>query len=135
MSLLRRATVDDVPALALLDQHLFPENAMGECLLEGELRAGWGLVLGEPLSGYVLVREEGTLVDITRLGVHPAREGQGMGGRLLDAVLAAVLVRRGRAMLTVKKKDNGRAIQIYRRRGFAIVAELQDAWLMHREAR
>jgi ribosomal-protein-alanine N-acetyltransferase len=127
--MVHRAQSCDALELALLEELLFPENAMSARTLRGELAGGWGLVEGAPACGYVLVRDDGALVDVTRLGVHPAAQGQGIGARLLDAVLAE-----GRpAMLTVRK-DNARALALYRRRGFAIVGSAGASWLMRRDA-
>lgn len=104
-------------------------------MVRQELRLGKGWVAltprleGEEIIGYALVRYDEDLVGLTRLGVHPSRQGFGVGRRLLTAVLreAATLI------LTVQK-DNLPAMKLYFSHGFEIVGHLHaaNAWVMKR---
>ena len=128
--MLRLATTDDAERIAELEIILF-DNAFNEWTIANEIEAGAGLVVeneaGE-LCGYALVRFERDLVDLTRLAVRPADQGQGLGGLMLSQV---VLDTRP-VMLTGWKNNNG-AIRLYRRFGFEIVGELEaGAWVMKR---
>jgi ribosomal-protein-alanine N-acetyltransferase len=127
--MLRQATLADVDRLAELEAVLF-NNAMPPSLLERELGTGFGYVIGDPIYAYALVRKQGDLLDLTRLGVEPAHQGQGTGARLLDHVLSLGY----RVQLTVLK-NNHRALQLYLSRGFEIVAQVngetdsESAWV------
>lgn len=114
-----------MPRLVELENLLF-ENALGEKIIAHEMKVGEAWVEDE-LKGYVLYRRDGDLVDILRLGVDPVHHGKGIGRSLLEKVLRES----EQVMLTVKK-DNARALKIYRVAGFEIVAHLQaaHAWVM-----
>jgi ribosomal-protein-alanine N-acetyltransferase len=121
------ATTDDVDSIARLETRLF-DNAMSLLMLERELAVGAGYLIGRPLQAYALVRCDKGLFDLTRLGVDPGGQGQGLGTQLLIHVLAL-----GTVVLTVRK-DNERALRLYRRHGFEIVAHLsaERAWVLRR---
>lgn len=126
--MLRAATKQDLPELLALEEKLFP-NAMGERLLQHELTrgCGWLALVDGVVAGYVLVRRDDDLLDITRLGVHEEFRGRGLGRELLEKVLKEHFD----VMLTVKK-DNVKAIRLYRTHGFTIVGHLiaAEAWVM-----
>lgn len=128
--MIRPATKDDIELIVGLEDLLFPENCLSEKSVEVELEAGrcWVEDAGK---GYVLTRKDDHFLDILRLGVHPQYQGCGFGGQLLDTVLK---VADCPVMLTVKK-SNRRAIRLYKKRGFEIVATLPqyDAWVMLRD--
>ncbi len=104
---------------------------MNEGTLSRELRLpGLGLVMGDPIHGYVMARTTRTMVDITRLGVVPELQGRGLGKRLLGAVLEQVAVP---VMLTVSRR-NHRALALYHTAGFQIVGQIEHSWAMVRPA-
>ena len=105
---------------------------MGERMVRQELRMGKGWVVERepvegPVAGYILIRMDGDLIDITRLGVHPEDIGKGIGSRLLQRAL-----REGETVILTVQKNNLRAMQLYVRHGFEIVAHLHaaQAWVM-----
>ena len=126
--MLRAACVLDVPTLLELEDALFP-NAMTERMLQHELSRGQGWVVdvGGRVVGYILVRNDEGLLDITRLGVADGSRREGLGRLLLERAL----MEPGDVILTVKK-DNAPAITLYRHYGFKIVAHLIAAhsWVM-----
>lgn len=126
--MLRAACGLDVPALLTLEEALFP-NSMTERMLQHELHRGqgWVVEVDEQVVGYILVRSDEGLLDITRLGVAGTARRKGVAKRLLERALAEP----GDVVLTVKK-DNGPAITLYRKYGFEIVAHLAaaHAWVM-----
>lgn len=130
---IRPATELDIPRLLELEQ-LF-DNAMTEPMLARELSAGSGGVFFSPQTGtvlgYVLLRYDQGLLDITRLGVDPAAQGQGIGPRLLEYALSEG----HEAMLTVRK-NNKRALRLYLKYGFKIAGHItvSDAWVLRRPA-
>ena len=120
--MIRAATVDDAPAVAVLERMLFGDEAWTEQQVVDELtgpgRAGWvstrstGGGEGE-IDGYVITMTMGDLTDLQRIGVHPEHQRQGLAGVLLDAALVGV----DRMLLEVAE-DNEAALAFYRRRGF-----------------
>jgi ribosomal protein S18 acetylase RimI-like enzyme len=107
-------------------------------MVRQELRLGKGWVEENLLFdenvvvGYVLLRYDDDLVDITRLGVHPEMQGKGLGGRLLRKALEE----KATIILTVRK-NNLAAMKLYFKHGFEIVAHLHaaGAWVMRRAIR
>lgn len=122
----------DVHDLAVLDNELFEANLSGE-LLHLEIRAGFGWLIedDEDLKSFILVRDDGYILDITRLGTRTAYQGQGLGTRLLTHVLRT----RRPVMLTVDKA-NAVGLRMYLKHGFKIVGHLPtvEAWVLRRNA-
>lgn len=128
--MIRPASGLDIPVLLELEEELFP-NSMTERMLHHELSRGWGWIDGEPANGYILVRADDDLLDITRLGVRKTAQKQGIGRRLLETALVE-----GKSMLLTVGKDNAPALRLYRKYGFEIVGHLSSAgaWVMQRPA-
>jgi ribosomal protein S18 acetylase RimI-like enzyme len=128
--MIRRANLDDVEPLMQLESKLF-DNAMNTRMIEYELVKGQGWIYGDML-GYILVRFDAGLMDITRLGVDSDHRRQGIGRKLLELALAES----ANAMLTVKK-DNVAAILLYRQYGFEVVAHMvaAGAFVMRRRVK
>lgn len=127
--MIRKATLDDVPRLCELEYLLFPENSLSLAQLERELRFSEAYVLGNPIHAYALVGWDGHILDLLRLGVHPDAQGRGIGRELLRFVLALSET----VVLTVKK-DNHRALSLYKKHGFEVVGHFKDAsaWALSR---
>lgn len=119
-------TPDDLPQVAALEHLLFP-NALSLHQLGIELKAGEGLVYGRPIQGYALLRQDGELYDVTRLAVHPTCQRQGIGGKLLDHILA-----RGKPVVLTVQKDNWAAFRLYRKHGFDVIGHISvaKAWVL-----
>lgn len=128
---IRPAVSEDIPRLLTLEYQLF-DNAMNDDMLVRELEVGRGLVCVTDESyviGYALIRQEGQLLDLTRLGVDQLMQARGIGKRLLQRVLSEGLT----TVLTVRK-DNKHALRLYRDHGFRIVGHVSGAWALCREA-
>lgn len=130
---MRKATIEDASTIAELEILLFPSNCMNERTISNEIAAGecW-LVLDhqkENVWGYCLVRRDGELLDILRLGVVPEHQGQGIATLLLEKAIEA-----GQPTMLTVKKDNRRALKLYLRHGFRIVGQLasDNGWVMRR---
>jgi ribosomal-protein-alanine N-acetyltransferase len=67
------------------------------------------------LEGYVITREIGDVVDLQRIGVHPARQRSGLASELLETALAETSA--GRMLLEVAE-DNEAALAFYAQCGF-----------------
>jgi [ribosomal protein S18]-alanine N-acetyltransferase len=123
---LRPMTAADIPAVALLEQAVFDDEAWSPGMLAGELA-------GQPGSRYYLVAEEmggeifgyggllapgGDQADVVTLAVAEERWGHGIGTALLDGLLAEA-GRRGAAEVFLEVRvDNDRAQRLYYRHGF-----------------
>ena len=127
--LIRPARESDLDLISGLESLLFPEGALSEEQLEKELRIGRAWV-SDGGEGYVLCAWGPDFVDILRLGVHPEKQCMGVGRALLLEVLARATLS---VTLTVKK-NNGKAIKLYRSEKFNVVASMphRDALVMMR---
>jgi len=85
----------------------------------------WSRLLTDP-RGYGNVDDETPELAIA---VRPEHRGQGIGARLLTALLAA-LAEAGWPSLSLSVDKQNQAINLYRRAGFEPVSENQDDYLM-----
>ncbi len=123
-AVLRPMTTADLPAVLVLEQELFGEEAWSRQMLTSEL--------GELPDRYYLVAEDGGAVagyaglfapgggqaDVLTIAVAGQRWGQGIGSRLLDALLAEAARRGCPEVFLEVRVDNDRAQRLYLRRGF-----------------
>jgi ribosomal protein S18 acetylase RimI-like enzyme len=128
---MRCVTQNDADVIAELEMQVFPENCFNETTIakEIELGTGWVIELADEVVAYALVRDDGYLLDLTRLGVREDCRGMGLGAMLLDRLLG---IQRD-TMLTVRV-TNETALHLYRTRGFQIVGRFRDggSWVMLR---
>ena len=131
---MRPVTVEDSDELSLLEMDLFPDNCLNEYTLAREIDLGMGFVVTDnhKIVAYMLLRGNGYLMDIMRLGVLEKYQGQGLGTRLLRVGMQMA----EQTMLTVEAK-NERALRLYSRHGFQIVGRLlgDTAWVMGHKKR
>lgn len=121
-TMIRRATSQDLDLIAGLELLLFPDNCINEHSVSIELEAGFCYVVGEG-QGYALVRPDGDIWDLLRLGVHPHHQSMGYGQQLLQRVLEAADHQEKSVILTVRK-NNKVAQHIYRKYGFEPIASM-----------
>lgn len=117
--MIERAIVEDGEDIEELENLLF-DNALNATSIRRELELGEGFVvrdLDQVLVGYILTREAGGWLDITRLGVKSTQQGKGVGRLLLRA--AYTLKPALPIMLTVLS-DNTAARALYSSEGFTI---------------
>lgn len=118
--MLRYATVKDAIDIAELEKQVFPDTCLNEHSCKREIANGRCWIADG--QGYALTRWGTELIDILRLGVLPEQQGKGVGTYLLrNIILRADLP----VILTVRK-DNARAISLYRKHGFKPVAQHID---------
>jgi ribosomal protein S18 acetylase RimI-like enzyme len=117
-SSIRKASMKDLERLVELENVLF-ENALNERRLEVEMSLGECFVIGEPAIAYALVRPDGPLLDLMRLGVLPTYQGFGFGKKLLGHVLSL-----GKDVVLTVLRDNVRARAMYKSAGFRTVGVL-----------
>jgi [ribosomal protein S18]-alanine N-acetyltransferase len=122
---LRPMGLPDVTAVSVLEQALFGVEAWSPDQLAGEVAA-------DPGSRYYLVAEDegvvtgyggllalaGGQADVVTLAVAADRWGEGIGGALLDGLLAEAARRGCTEIFLEVRVDNDRAQRLYRRRGF-----------------
>jgi [ribosomal protein S18]-alanine N-acetyltransferase len=144
---LRDMTVADLPAVLAMEEELFAPDTWTAAMYRDELRRtdtrhylvaedGAGVV---GYAGLIAYPEE---AHIATIGVTGARQGEGIGARLLDALLAEADIRSKVVLLEVRA-DNETARALYRRRGFTEIGRRRgyyqpsgtDAVVMSREVR
>jgi ribosomal-protein-alanine N-acetyltransferase len=142
---LRPMSDRDLPAILELEEELFAPDTWTAAMYRDEL--------AQPDTRHYLVAENGTGVvgyggliayddeaHMATLGVATARQGEGLGALLLDALLAEA-DRRSPVVLLEVRADNEVAQGLYRRRGFAEIGRRRryyqpsgtDAVVMKRE--
>lgn len=119
----------DAARCAELESVLFPgDDPWSERAFLSELAAPHNHYVvareGEVLLGYagiaLLGRGESAESEVHTIGVDPSAHRRGIGGRLLDALLAAADRHGGSVFLEVRT-DNTPAIELYTREGFVVV--------------
>ena len=142
---LRPMRLADLPVVMDLEEELFAPDTWTAAMYRDEL--------SRPDTRHYLVAEEGEQVvgyagliayddeaHVATIGVTTARQGRGIGGRLLDALLAEA-DRRSPVVLLEVRADNEGAQELYRRRGFVEIGRRRgyyqpsgtDAVVMRRE--
>jgi ribosomal-protein-alanine N-acetyltransferase len=132
---LRPMTVEDLPAVMVLEEELFAPDTWTEAMYRDELSRGdtryyvvaefhlEGEDDDEPEGGApVLVGYAGLIAyddeaHVATLGVAKALQGEGVGSLLLDDLLAEA-DRRSPVVLLEVRADNEAAQRLYQRRGF-----------------
>jgi ribosomal-protein-alanine N-acetyltransferase len=113
----------DVEAAQRLEAELFPDPWSVEVFWSelAEVPATRHYVVAEEagvLVGYAGLMVAGGQGDVQTLAVAPAQQGEGLGRRLLDSLLAEAEARRVRDVLLEVRADNAAAQALYARAGF-----------------
>jgi ribosomal-protein-alanine N-acetyltransferase len=119
----------DIPTLTGIEADLFGVDAWSAETFWGELagipETRWyrAAVADEDIVGYVgLAAIDGT-GDVQTVAVRRDRQGTGIAGILLDALLTEAQERGCSEVLLEVRADNAPAIRLYERRGFERIAE------------
>lgn len=127
---MRAVTRADAFELARLETELFDESML-RAEIETEIVHGFGWLIEHEheLVGYILVRDDNYILDITRFGVRTGYQGQGMGTLLLSHVLRTL-----RPVMLSVDESNVVAMRMYLKNGFHIVGRLphNSCWVMRR---
>ena len=142
---LRPMRLADLPVVLALEEELFAPDTWTAAMYRDELArtdTRYYLVAEDAagVAGYGGLIAYDDEAHIATLGVAPARQGEGIGARLLDALLVEA-DRRSPVVLLEVRADNDVAQALYRRRGFAEVGRRRgyyqpsgtDAVVMKRE--
>jgi [ribosomal protein S18]-alanine N-acetyltransferase len=143
---LRPMRLADLPAVMALEEELFAPDTWTAAMYRDELaQTGTRHYLvaedGAHVVGYAGLIAYDDEAHIATIGVTRARQGEGLGAQLLDALLAEADRRRSPVVLLEVRADNELAQGLYRRRGFAEVGRRrgyyqpsgEDAVVMKRE--
>ncbi|MFF1878244.1 ribosomal protein S18-alanine N-acetyltransferase [Leifsonia sp. NPDC058230] len=124
---LRRATLDDVPAIMELEKSTFTTDAWSEKSMRTEVAGEYGyyLVAFEPehperIDAYAgLLAPRGAIEgDIQTIAVAPAARRNGLGRTLMLALIGEARKRGAREVFLEVRADNPGAQTLYRQLGF-----------------
>jgi ribosomal-protein-alanine N-acetyltransferase len=137
--------LSDLPAVLALEEELFAPDTWTAAMYRDELArpdTRWYLVAedGAQIVGYGGLIAYPDEAHVATIGVAHERQGEGIGARLLDALLEEA-DRRSPVVLLEVRADNELAQGLYRRRGFAEIGRRRgyyqpsgaDAVVMKRE--
>ena len=119
----REMTPDDVTAVSVLEQRLFPVDAWPLHMFYDELaqpETRWYLVAegSDGIVGYAGLMCIEPIADVQTIAAVPEQEGNGIGSALLTELIRESRRRRAEDVLLEVRADNPRAQQLYRRFGF-----------------
>lgn len=119
----RGMTPDDVVAVSVLEQRLFPVDAWPLHMFYDELAqpdTRWYLVAegSEGIVGYAGLMCIEPIADVQTIAVVPEYEGRGIGTTLLTRLIEEARRRHAADLLLEVRADNPRAQQLYLRFGF-----------------
>lgn len=112
----------DIPAVATLEQALFPTDAWSEEQFWSELALDTRVYLAAERAGQV-IGYAGAFVlapdsDLQTIAVDPSVQGAGTGRKLLTELMSLVSERGAESMMLEVRADNSPAITMYERMGF-----------------
>jgi [ribosomal protein S18]-alanine N-acetyltransferase len=141
---IRRACVDDLPAILRIETKSFDRDAWDrELFLDYLNRPARSVFLVAAINrkvvGYALAFHSETRAEIHSIAVAPAQRGQGVAAALLRRIIA-LLRRRGFETVSLNVRlENEAAIRLYRKLGFQRVRRVNGyyedgapAWRMRR---
>jgi ribosomal protein S18 acetylase RimI-like enzyme len=133
--MVRRTQDEDAAAISELDGELFPAICWNENSVRRENKLGWGLVATTDkgkIVGFLMVRLDGRMADIIRVGVSKKYQGKGYGRAMLRRAIEEL--GDGPMMLTVRK-GNEPAKKLYVSEGFTPIAVAgEDALILVRDS-
>ena len=123
----RRASPDDVPAVATLEKIAFTDPWSAPEFEQLALSArSIFLVAADPaggdLAGYVIVVAVMDEAEVLNLAVSPGCRGLGVGGMLLDAALSEAAAAGATSVFLEVRESNAAARALYLSRGFSEIS-------------
>ena len=141
--MLRQALVSDLDAILRIEHRVFSDPWSPESFApEFADPYTWFRVaeIGEALVGYIVARIVAQQGEIANIAVDPVHQGSGLGGKLLDAAVAAAEAEACDAVWLEVRLSNDAARRLYASRGFEPVgrrrayyrAPVEDALVLRR---
>ncbi len=125
-TLFRPMREEDLPSVLEMERDLFPDPWPRWMFLEEMEQEDYSLaVVGEEearIACYAIVWQVGPEFHIANMAVRRDRRGAGLGGKLLDHLLAEGSRRSCRIATLEVRPSNERALRLYRSRSFREVA-------------
>ena len=119
----RRATLDDVVAIAAIETICFGASAWSETLVADEVQGERNAVLvSDDGTAYGAVSITGDVADLDRIAVLPGSRGRGLARGLLVELVDLARDRDAERMLLEVAADNVAAIGLYEAHGFDTIA-------------
>jgi [ribosomal protein S18]-alanine N-acetyltransferase len=140
---LRKASPRDLDAILRIEGLVFSDPWSPESFHpEFEDPYSWFRVVevDGAVAGYVIARIVARQGEIANIAVDPARQGTGLGGRLLDAAVSAAVAEECEAVWLEVRVSNEPAKRLYTSRGFEPIgrrrgyyrAPVEDALVLRR---
>lgn len=129
---IRRLRWWDVDAVHALERELFPTDPWtvtqfwSELARVPESRMYFVACSGDQIVGYAGVFLTGPTADVQTIGVARQMQGRGIGRILMAELVGAARGRGVRVLQLEVRADNARAIDLYRRLGFAVDGRRRD---------
>jgi [ribosomal protein S18]-alanine N-acetyltransferase len=123
-AVLRRMTVDDLPAVMKIERETFPADAWSEGMLRGELndqprtRHYVVALVDEEIVGYAGLLVAGDQADVQTIAVLADRQRAGIGSAMLTELLAEAVRRDAQSIFLEVRADNPGAQELYGGFGF-----------------
>lgn len=138
--MIRKATIDDVPALAELEQVCFDTDRLAPRSFRHLLTRGNASLIvedtGAGIIGYslVLYHRNTSMARLYSLAVRPDRRGRGLAQALLGESERIALDKGAVTMRLEVRRDNGRAIDFYEKFGYQAFSTYPDYYEDHVDA-
>lgn len=125
-TLIRAASVEDVPAIAAIESEVFPDPWPARLYLQE---------VGQPLRFQRVAEDEaGRLIaylfatwqvdelHVLKVATHPLAQSRGLATALLEMAVEETASRRGRGLILEVRPSNSRAIRLYAHHGYRLIA-------------
>jgi ribosomal-protein-alanine N-acetyltransferase len=133
---IRRMREADLPQVLVIENASFSTPWKEPTFLSLMRRSDTDLFVADSDEGILGYTASWTVIDQSELGnvaVAPAARGQGVGGALVDTVLARVKERGAEECVLEVRESNRSAQQIYHRRGFVVVGRRRSYYSLPTE--
>ncbi|QSX36339.1 ribosomal protein S18-alanine N-acetyltransferase [Shewanella sedimentimangrovi] len=111
---------DSVAEMAVIESlahsHPWSEQALADCF--GPLYRVYGYQDTEGLLGFAIVQQIVDEVSLLDICVLPSHQGQGIGARLLDTLIADAQDNQASVIMLEVRSGNQTALELYQRHGF-----------------
>jgi ribosomal-protein-alanine N-acetyltransferase len=120
-ALIRVACLPDLPGILTIEREVFSDPWSPESFApEFDDEYSWFRVMEVDglVAGYIVARIVAEQGEIANIAVHPSHRGTGLGGKLLDAAVAACDAGLCEAVWLEVRVSNAEARRLYGSRGF-----------------